>query len=210
VWSSAIVTCPAAGDAKLRIKAFAAHGVRNARPTRDAHGRAPLWPARRLAPGALASTTGSSGALWTKLAARRVGGALRDRGAADRRRAPRSREIAARAVLGGHRMRLHANAGLSVKGRVLLIERITVAGWSLSVAAEAAGISDRTAFKWMARYRADGACRAAGSLLGAPCRGQPHRRAPGRGDRGAPSAALHWRRDRRGCSTWRCRRCRGS
>ena len=30
------------------------------------------------------------------------------------------------------------------------------AGWSLSAAAEAAGISDRTARKWLARYRADG------------------------------------------------------
>jgi transposase InsO family protein len=53
-------------------------------------------------------------------------------------------------------MRLHANARLSVKGRELLIERIEVAGWSLSAAAEAAGISDRTARKWLARYRADG------------------------------------------------------
>src|ERR671929_461216 len=53
-------------------------------------------------------------------------------------------------------MKLHRNARLSVKGRELLIERIEVAGWSLSAAAEAAGISDRTARKWLARYRADG------------------------------------------------------
>jgi transposase InsO family protein len=31
-----------------------------------------------------------------------------------------------------------------------------VAGWSLSAAAEAAGISERTARKWLARYRAEG------------------------------------------------------
>jgi transposase InsO family protein len=54
-------------------------------------------------------------------------------------------------------MKLHGNARLSVKGRELLVERIEVAGWSLSAAAEAAGISDRTARKWLARYRADGA-----------------------------------------------------
>jgi transposase InsO family protein len=37
-----------------------------------------------------------------------------------------------------------------------LVDRIEVAGWSLSAAAEAAGVSDRTAGKWLARYRADG------------------------------------------------------
>jgi transposase InsO family protein len=53
-------------------------------------------------------------------------------------------------------MKLHANAGLSLKGRELLIERVEVAGWSLSAAAEAAGISERTARKWLGRYRAEG------------------------------------------------------
>src|SRR3954454_19461731 len=55
-------------------------------------------------------------------------------------------------------MKLHGNARLSVKGRALLIERVEVAGWSLSAAAEAAGISERTARKWLARYRAEGEC----------------------------------------------------
>jgi transposase InsO family protein len=53
-------------------------------------------------------------------------------------------------------MKLHGNARLSVKGRELLVDRIENAGWSLSAAAEAAGISDRTASKWLARYRAEG------------------------------------------------------
>ena len=53
-------------------------------------------------------------------------------------------------------MRLHANARLSLKGRELLIDRVEVAGWSLSTAAEAAGISERTARKWLGRYRAEG------------------------------------------------------
>jgi transposase InsO family protein len=53
-------------------------------------------------------------------------------------------------------MRLHANARLSVKGRELLVDRVEHAGWSLAAAAEAAGVSDRTACKWLARYRAEG------------------------------------------------------
>jgi transposase len=54
-------------------------------------------------------------------------------------------------------MKMHANARLSLKGRELLIDRVEDAGWSLSAGAEAAGISDRTARKWIARYRAEGA-----------------------------------------------------
>ena len=53
-------------------------------------------------------------------------------------------------------MKLHANARLSVKGRGLLIDRIVSQGWSLAQAAEAAGVSDRTAFKWVARFRSEG------------------------------------------------------
>jgi transposase InsO family protein len=53
-------------------------------------------------------------------------------------------------------MKMHANARLSLKGRELLIDRVQNAGWSLSAAAEAAGISDRTARKWTARHRAEG------------------------------------------------------
>jgi transposase InsO family protein len=53
-------------------------------------------------------------------------------------------------------MKLHANARLSVKGRELLVDRIENAGWSLTQAAEAAGVSDRTARKWLVRWRAEG------------------------------------------------------
>jgi len=52
-------------------------------------------------------------------------------------------------------MQLHANAHLSVKGRELLVERLA-AGWSLTEAAAAAGVSERTARKWRDRYRAEG------------------------------------------------------
>src|SRR6187200_1122236 len=54
-------------------------------------------------------------------------------------------------------MKLHANARLSLKGRELLVERVQGAGWSLTQAAEAAGVSERTAHKWLARYRSEGA-----------------------------------------------------
>jgi transposase InsO family protein len=53
-------------------------------------------------------------------------------------------------------MKLHANARLSLKGRELLVDRVEGAGWSLTQAAEAAGVSDRTARKWLGRYRVQG------------------------------------------------------
>ncbi len=53
-------------------------------------------------------------------------------------------------------MKLHANARLSLKGRELLIDRVLSEGWSLARVAEAAGISERTACKWVARFRAEG------------------------------------------------------
>jgi transposase len=53
-------------------------------------------------------------------------------------------------------MKLHANARLSVKGRELLVGRLR-AGWSLTQAAMAAGVSERTARKWRDRHGAEGA-----------------------------------------------------
>jgi transposase InsO family protein len=41
--------------------------------------------------------------------------------------------------------------------RALLVHRIGQEGWETSEAAEAAGISERTAYKWLARYRTGGA-----------------------------------------------------
>jgi len=45
---------------------------------------------------------------------------------------------------------------MTVKGRVLLIQRVHDARWSVRAAATAAGITVRTAYKWLARYRAGG------------------------------------------------------
>ena len=53
-------------------------------------------------------------------------------------------------------MKLHANARLSPNGRRLLIDRLETDGWDVRDAAEAAGISVRTARKWLARWRAEG------------------------------------------------------
>jgi transposase InsO family protein len=53
-------------------------------------------------------------------------------------------------------MKLHANAALSWSGRRLLAERVLVDRWTLTAAAEAAGVSVRCARKWVSRYRLEG------------------------------------------------------
>jgi transposase len=53
-------------------------------------------------------------------------------------------------------MRLHGNAALSWSGRRRLAERVVVEGWTLTAAAEAAGVSMRCARKWVGRYRLAG------------------------------------------------------
>jgi len=53
-------------------------------------------------------------------------------------------------------MELHANAALSWSGRRLLAERVLVDRWTLTAAAEAAGVSVRCARKWVNRYRMEG------------------------------------------------------
>ena len=50
-------------------------------------------------------------------------------------------------------MRLHRNAALSWQGRRLLVTRVLEQSWTLTAAAEAAGVSVRCARKWVARYR---------------------------------------------------------
>jgi transposase InsO family protein len=53
-------------------------------------------------------------------------------------------------------MRIHANARTCPKSRRLLVRRLEEEGWALTEAAEAAGVSARTAAKWLARFRAEG------------------------------------------------------
>jgi transposase InsO family protein len=50
-------------------------------------------------------------------------------------------------------MNVHNNARLTPHGRVLMIERIE-SGWPVRRAAAASGVSERTAHRWLGRYRA--------------------------------------------------------
>ena len=53
-------------------------------------------------------------------------------------------------------MKTHANARLTARGRLLLCERVTRERWTVGAAAQAAGVSPRTAWKWLARFRGEG------------------------------------------------------
>jgi transposase len=53
-------------------------------------------------------------------------------------------------------MKLHANAALSLNQRRRMVGRVVEQGWSLTKAAEAAEVSERTCAKWVRRYRAQG------------------------------------------------------
>ena len=53
-------------------------------------------------------------------------------------------------------MKLHANAALSLNQRRRMVGRVVGQGWSLTKAAEAAEVSERTCSKWVRRYRAQG------------------------------------------------------
>jgi transposase InsO family protein len=53
-------------------------------------------------------------------------------------------------------MNVHKNARLTPQGRALLVHRVRHEGWHVRDAAAAAGLSQRQAFRWLARYRAGG------------------------------------------------------
>jgi len=50
----------------------------------------------------------------------------------------------------------HARAKLTPLGRALLVERVVVMGWAPARAAEAAGVSRPTVYKWVRRYQEEG------------------------------------------------------
>ncbi|MRH02490.1 IS481 family transposase [Xanthomonas sontii] len=54
-------------------------------------------------------------------------------------------------------MNLHKHARLSPRGRALLVDRILVHGLRVEEAAHAAGVSVRTAYKWLKRFKEEGA-----------------------------------------------------
>ena len=53
-------------------------------------------------------------------------------------------------------MNVHKNARLTARGRYLMVERVVEEGWTVASAAEAGGVSERTAYRWLRRYRAGG------------------------------------------------------
>ena len=93
-------------------------------------------------------------------------------------------------------MKLHRNAALSWRGGGCWPCVWSMQGWTLTAAAEAAGVSVRCARKWIGRYRARGR---AGSLTALRrLNGSPTApRRPRRSDRRAAAAADDGSRDRR-------------
>jgi len=53
-------------------------------------------------------------------------------------------------------MTLHRNARTCPRSRRLLVRRVADQGWTIKRAGEAAGVSERTAAKWIKRYREEG------------------------------------------------------
>jgi transposase len=54
-------------------------------------------------------------------------------------------------------MKLHGNARTCPKSRKLLVQRVLVEKWSVAAAATAAGVSERTVWRWLKRWRDEGA-----------------------------------------------------
>ena len=53
-------------------------------------------------------------------------------------------------------MQLHGNARTCPNSRRLLVARVLEQGWSVTAAAEAAGVTERTVWRWLGRWRAEG------------------------------------------------------
>lgn len=62
-------------------------------------------------------------------------------------------------------MNIHENARTTPASRALLVRRVRLEGWRVRDAAHAAGISTRTAYKWLRRFADEGAT----SLRDRPC-----------------------------------------
>jgi len=53
-------------------------------------------------------------------------------------------------------MEVHARAALSPIGRRRVVGRVVEEGWRVAVAAQAAGVSERSVYRWLARWRSEG------------------------------------------------------
>ena len=88
--------------------------------------------------------------------------------------------------VGGPRMNLHSLARTCPASRALLVRRVRVEGWAVAEAAAAAGISVRSAYKWLARARHEGAA-------GLVDRSSRPRRCPGKTEPAREAAVLELR-----------------
>lgn len=71
-------------------------------------------------------------------------------------------------------MRLHPNAKTTPYTRAQIVERVLRLGWAVSDVAQAAAVSERTVYRWIARYRAEGG----EGLWDRPCRARRLRQTP--------------------------------
>ncbi len=53
-------------------------------------------------------------------------------------------------------MKLHRNAKTTPRSRAEMVDRVQRQGWPVAIAARHASLSVRSAYKWLARYRAEG------------------------------------------------------
>jgi transposase len=53
-------------------------------------------------------------------------------------------------------MNIHKNARTTPRSRALIVHRVLREHWPVSAVAIAFGVSERTVYKWLARYRAEG------------------------------------------------------
>lgn len=86
-------------------------------------------------------------------------------------------------------MDIHKNARSCPASRELMVGRILREGWGVGEAAEALGVSKRTAYKWLGRYRAEG-------LSGLGDRSSRPRRSPGRTPEAKQREVVRLRRQR--------------
>ena len=49
-------------------------------------------------------------------------------------------------------MDIHKNARLTPQSRALLVDRVLADGWTVAEASAAVGVSERTGWKWLARF----------------------------------------------------------
>ena len=97
-------------------------------------------------------------------------------------------------------MNLHKHARLTPRGRALLVDRVIEQGLRVEEAAHAAGVSVRTAYKWLRRFREEGLSglqdrssrpQSSPCVVGSAQHGQA-----GRGRRGKSAAQAAHRRSR--------------